>query len=354
MAMEAATAPAWNARSSESTALGGTGGGYSRAGARRGVRPQTTPAVVVYVSLDEPYSRPVLEQFERDTGTHVQILFDTEANKTRGLAERIIAERNHPRADVFWSSELMQMLVLGKHGALQPYRSPSAEGIPPQFRDPAGHWTAFAARVRVLAYNKQRLSQPPHSLLELTEPRWRDNVAMSNPLFGTTTSEAAALFQLLGTAKAEEYYRQRRANGVRLVDGNSLAVESAARGDVLVGQTDSDDTYTRIDRGEPLGIVFPDQDGMGALLIPNSVGLVAGAPHPELGRKLIDYLLRPETELMLANCPSRQLPLHPGLAERLPEQVRTLAQVKAMKVDYPRLLESYPRVDAFLRKAYLH
>lgn len=312
------------------------------------------PAVVVYVSLDEPYSRPVLERFQQETGTRVEILYDTEANKTRGLAERILAEAARPRADVFWSSEVVQTLVLRNHDALQPYRSPNAAGILEEYRDPEGYWTGFAARARVLAYNRERVKAPPKSLRELTDPRWRGEVAMSNPLFGTTTSEAAVLFQRWGREQAESYYRQRKENGTRIVDGNSVAVESAGRGDVMIGQTDSDDTFTRIDRGEPLGVVFPDQEGAGSLLIPNSVALVRGAPHPELGRALIDYLLRPETEMQLATCPSRQLPLHRPLPEGLPAQVRTLAGLRFLHVNWPQVVASYPEVDRFLRDQFLH
>src|SRR5687768_11920374 len=133
---------------------------------------QASPSLVVYVSLDEPYSRPVLEAFRRETGINARPVYDTEANKSVGLAGRIEAEMSRPRAAVFWSSEVLRMVRLQAAGALAPYRSPSAEGIPPEFRDPEGHWTGFAARFRVLAYNTARAPEPPASVLELNHPRW--------------------------------------------------------------------------------------------------------------------------------------------------------------------------------------
>ncbi|HEU4751625.1 MAG TPA: extracellular solute-binding protein, partial [Armatimonadota bacterium] len=309
------------------------------------------------VSLDEPYSRPVLNAFTRETGIAVRPVFDTEANKSRGLAQRILAERGRPRADLFWSSEVMQTLTLKQGGALDAYRSPSAAGIPARYRDPDGFWTGFAARMRVLVYNTGRVKTPPRSLLELTDPKWRGEVAMANPLFGTTTTEAVALFQKLGPERARAYYQARKANRTRMVDGNSVAAEDTARGDARVGQTDTDDAYIRVDQGRPLGVVFPDQDGMGALLIPNTVGLVRGGPHPELAKRFVDYLLRPETEMLLAKLPSRQLPLHESLRgpneSRLPENVRPLARAKAMEVDYNRFLDNYEEVDRFLRDTFL-
>jgi iron(III) transport system substrate-binding protein len=314
--------------------------------------PKTPPAVVVYTSLDEPYSRPILEAFTRETGTEVRPVYDTEANTARGLAQRILSDRTRPQADVWWSSAVLQTLNLREDGALEPYRSPSAEGIPERYRDADGYWTGFAGRFRVLVHHTS-VKDPPKSLLELADPRWKGEVAMAHPLFGTTTTEVAALFQILGVERASAYYRERKANGTRIVDGNSVAAEAVARGDVQVGQTDTDDAYSRIDRGRPLEVVFPDQQGLGALLIPNTVGLVRGGPNQEGGRKLLDYLLRPETELALAALPSRQLPLHPGLEDRLPEKVRPLASVKAMEVDYRELPDVREAVDRFLRGVFL-
>lgn len=309
-------------------------------------------AVTVYTSLDEPYARPILDAFARETGIPVRPVYDTEANKSRGLAQRIVSERGRPQADVFWSSEVLQMLALRDEGLLEPYRSPSAEGIPERYRDPDGYWTGFAARFRVLAV-RPGLKDPPTSLLDLTDSRWRDQVAMAQPLFGTTTTEVAALFHVLGEPRAREYFLARRENQTRLVDGNSVAAELVARGDVLVGQTDTDDAYSRQDAGRKLEVIFPDQQGMGALLIPNTAGLVRGGPNPDGGRRFLDYLLRPETELTLAELPSRQLPLHPGLEERLPEKVRPLAAIRAMTVDYRRLRTRREAVDRFLRETFL-
>lgn len=308
-------------------------------------------AVTVYVSLDEPYSRPILESFSRETGLEVRPVYDLEANKSRGLAQRILSEAGRPRADVFWSSEVLQMLALLEGNALEPYAPATAEGIPERFRDPRGHWTGFAARLRVLAVHPS-VGEPPSSLLELTDPRWKGQVAMAQPLFGTTTTEVAALFQVLGEEKARDYYRRRKSNGTVIVDGNSVAAELAARGDVRVGQTDTDDAYSRVDRGRDLKVVFPDQDGIGALLVPNTAGLVRGGPNPAGGKAFLDYLLKPETELALAALPSRQIPLHPGMESRIPEQTRPLARVKPMAVDYNRLPEIRRSVDAFLRETF--
>ena len=68
---------------------------------------------------------------------------------------------------------------------------------------------------------------------------------------------------------------------------------AVSRGQLAWGITDTDDAIIEIDQGFPVEIVVPDQqaDGMGALLIPNTVAAIKGGPHPEAAGRLLDYLL---------------------------------------------------------------
>ena len=86
--------------------------------------------VVVYTSLDKVFSQPILEEFESKTGIKVLAVYDSEATKTTGLVNRLIAEKDAPRADVFWNSETGRTIVLKQKGVPAPYNSPSAADIP--------------------------------------------------------------------------------------------------------------------------------------------------------------------------------------------------------------------------------
>ncbi len=103
--------------------------------------------------------------------------------------------------------------------------------------------------------------------------------------------------------------------------GNSTVRDRVASGELKIGLTDTDDAYVALEKGLPVGIVFPDQDvnfpgldqPLGTFVIPNTVALVAGGPHAEEGRKLIDFLLSRETEAALAKAASAQIPLRGGI-----------------------------------------
>ena len=311
------------------------------------------PEVVVYVSLDELYSRPILDEFEVRTGIRVRAQYDTEAAKTTGLVNRILAERGRPRADVFWNNEVAQTIALKKAGLLEAYDSPSREAIPDQFKDADAHWTGFAARARVIIYNTELVSEPPGSIRDLLSAEWEGRAAIANPLFGTTATHAAALFVVWGDDDARAFFAGLRANGIAVLPGNATVRDLVARGEYALGLTDTDDANGGVLDGFPVGWVLPDQEagGLGTLLLPNTVALVRGGPNPDAGKRLIDYLLRPEVELALASSRSIQIPLNPVV--EAPDNVPELAKIRTMDVDFGSVSEQMSSTAVFIQEEFL-
>src|SRR5207245_2512087 len=52
---------------------------------------QASRTVVIYTSQDQVYAEPILKEFERQSGIQVRALYDSEAVKTVGLVNRLIA-----------------------------------------------------------------------------------------------------------------------------------------------------------------------------------------------------------------------------------------------------------------------
>lgn len=298
--------------------------------------PAAARVVTVYVSTDRVFSEPVLQAYQRQSGVTVNAVYDTEETKSTGLANRLLAEQARPQADVFWSNEPVRTLVLKSRDVLAPYRSPSAEGIPPALIDPEGYWTGFSARIRVIAYNTKMVKpeEAPQSVFDLADPRWKGQVAIADPRFGSTSFHVAALYAVAGDQKMDEFFRRLKANGVRVVDGNSVVRDLVARGEVKVGLTDTDDVNVAIENGQPVGMVLPDQTGLGVAVMPNMVSLIAGAPHADEGRRLIDYLLSADVERQLAQSEAVQIPLHAGVPG--PKNIPAIDTFKPMTLDYTK------------------
>jgi len=299
---------------------------------------KSTPSneVVVYTSVDDVFARPVVEQFQKQTGIAVKLVPDTEETKSTGLLNRLIEEKDKPVADVFWSGDPMRAAVLKAKGISAAYRSPNLAGMPPQFSDPEGHWSALSARARVIIYNKDLVAagQKPRGLADFLDPKWRGKACLANPLFGTTSMHAAAIFETMGEVKARAFFDGLKANGVKMLSSNGEVKRRVGSGEFAFGLADTDDVNEAIKDGKPVGVVYPDADGTGTLVMPTAAVLIAGAPHGDNGRRFIDYLLTAEAEKMLASS-AAQMPLRSGV--EVPAGVKHIGEIKTMAVDYGKL-----------------
>jgi len=292
--------------------------------------------VRVYCSVDEPFGRAVMEVFRRQHDAEVEVIFDTEAGKTTGLVNRIIAESEagRPRADVFWSSEIFNTIRLADMGMLKPYEPPTAKDIPGEYRDPEHHWTGLAVRARVVAFDPDRISKEavPKSWKAYAQPEWAARTAIANPLFGTTRGHVAAMFALWGEEESRGFLTAMREGGCRVADGNSTAVRDVIAGTVDLAFTDTDDVWVAQRAGHKLDLVYPDMGDGGTLLIPCTVALVAGRPESENAKKVADFLVSAEVERMLAQSDSRNIPVRESLRKEL-----NLTFPPATKVSYDKV-----------------
>ena len=318
-------------------------------------------SVVVYTALDQEFSRPVFEEFTRQTGIEVLAKYDTESTKTVGLTQALFAERKRPRCDLFWNNEIVNTLRLDQASLLASYESPAAKNFPKQYRSPQGHWHGFAARARVLIVNTELVTatDEPNSILDLTKPQWKNRVAIAKPLAGTTATHAACLFAVWGKAKTQAYFRDVKSNA-RILSGNKQVALAVARGELAFGLTDTDDAVIELEKGFPVKIIYPDQgpEQLGTLFIPNTLALLEGSPNPEPARQLVEFLLSPQVERMLAAGPSAQIPLQSSLQSSLnpnaeqSQRVESPSTVRAMTVDFEAAAEQWNAAAHFLRQEF--
>jgi iron(III) transport system substrate-binding protein len=280
--------------------------------------------VVAYCAQDQVYAEPIFRAFEKQTGIKVRAVYDSEAVKTVGLANRLLAERKHPQCDLFWGNEEMRTRQLAVQGIFRPTNG----------------WTAFGYRSRriVINTNKVSLASAPQSLLELTNAVWRGKVALAYPQFGTTGAHFSALRQFWGDAPWQAWCRALAANKPLLVDGNSVVVKMVGGGEASVGLTDSDD----ITEGQQNGLPIVAQPmSAETLLIPNTVAVIRGAAHPEAAQQLFEYLQRPDiTQQLVA-------------AHALEGASATNLTVSTLHPDWEALLKGLESTTAILNEIFL-
>lgn len=313
-------------------------------------------ALVVYCSHDSTYSEEILRDFERESGIRLIVRFDTEATKSIGLMNLLIAERENPQCDVFWNNEVLGTMKLQKLGLLQPYKGKGFARIPAKYKADDGSWTGFAARLRVFIVNTEKMAATHEAIFQRLNAFGKDGlarVAIAKPLFGTTLTQYVALW---GEAGGEEVKRRRqrlRDRGLLEVNGNSVVKDLVASGRCDFGWTDTDDYFLAVDEGQPVEMVPVFMTCEHAICIPNSVSIIRGTARVEAAQKLVDFLLSKEVETRLARSPSRQIPLGPVACAELPEEVQNLTRWSERSVDLKPLADAHADCLSWLQNEYL-
>ncbi|MEM9064860.1 MAG: extracellular solute-binding protein [Planctomycetota bacterium] len=278
--------------------------------------------LVVYSSVDDYVLNEVVQAFEDETGIDVLIVGDTEATKTTGLVQRLIAERAAPRADVWWSSEPFGTMRLAREGVLEEI-DPPIEQWPAAHLDPEGRWVALALRARVVVYAPDRVDEAdlPRDLRAYAESDWPARFGIADPRFGTTRGHIAALASAWGLEAMGEWLARMEEGGMRIYDGNASVVRAVALGEIDAGLTDTDDVFAAREAGLDVGMWIPsmsDQPSGEAwrgvsLVLPNTAGVIAGCTHPELANRFVSFLVGGRAESVMAASASRNWPVGIGV-----------------------------------------
>ena len=289
--------------------------------------------LIVYTSHDLVFAQPLLEEWSQVSGVPVAIVGDTEASKSLGLVRRLLAEAEAPQADLFWNNELLGTLELAAAGVLAEHRGSGWADRPSALRDADGRWTGLAGRLRVT------VSRPDLEVYDLdfpapnaAPPDGDATIVIADPMFGTTLTHAALLWDRLGRDRFASWFDAARASPrVRFVPGNGPACEQVARGAADAAWTDTDDAFTLRDRyrregGPPFRIDawrMPEswrregEPPRAVVMIPNTAALIAKPEIDPRARDLLEWLLSPEVERRLAASGSRQIPLGRAAAAAL-------------------------------------
>jgi iron(III) transport system substrate-binding protein len=201
-----------------------------------------------------------------------------------------------------------QAQVLKQRGLLQPYRSPEAESFPDRARDPDG----FGAQVFMvpfsLAYNTEKLAREevPATYEALLDARWRGQLLFPDPRL---SGSGAGWYALMKDAMGEEFL-------IRLAQQRLICKQNPedrlARGEAQVLLAAMVDRIEKLKlKGDPV-----EWHPMPVMMAagPHAV-LFRNAPHPEEGKRLIDFFLSQEGQTIMS---AYHISNRPGIRMRDP------------------------------------
>jgi iron(III) transport system substrate-binding protein len=274
--------------------------------------------VVVYAIIDQESAQPLFDQFTRETGIRVKVTYASAGEKSVSAGQAFLLSLEDQPCDVLWDDELSTTLYWDLTtlywDSWEPCEILSGAAYPARVRSPERKWYGFAAAARVLLVNRELVTdkETPSSLEQLVAPRWKGRVGFARPLRGTPLLHAAILNICWGGSQTAHFYRQLRDQG-RVYATDERVAEAVARGEVACGLTDSRYALAAIKQGLPVRLAALDQQsfGMGMPLLPSTLAIVDSAPHLDEAQTLLEFLLRPESEALLARGALPRIPLHP-------------------------------------------
>ncbi|MCS7061774.1 MAG: extracellular solute-binding protein [Anaerolineae bacterium] len=307
-----------------------------------GVEQRPTGELVVYTSRAEALFKPVVEAFNQEYPAVRVTLLTGSASE---LAARLLEERNTPRADVYISTDMLNMLSLAEQGMFEPNSSPAVAAVPLQYRAEDGSWVALTLRLRVIMYNTDLVKpdELPASVLDLTDDKWKGQVGSANSTNGSLMAHLVVLREKLGDAQTESFIKGLVANGTQFFGGHTDVRKAVGAGELKLGFVNHYYYHLSKAEGAPVGIVYPDQgdDQLGMAFNTTNAGIVAGAPHPDLARLFVDFMLSPRGQRIYAER-NFEYPIVPGTP--LAEGVPALNQFKLVQVSlkdiYSRLADT--------------
>lgn len=247
------------------------------------IRPVSSATQKLYIitTYPETFARKIIEEFQRRTAIEVSISFKA----TSPLIDHLIANEGRC-ADVVWMSSPVGIHELSRKGLLM--TDPD---------DCAFAYSRFGVMWRHDLLEKRSLAAP-QAWTDLTDPRYRNQVAMSSPSrSGTTAVFVEAVLQSEGWERGWALLQELGGNLVT-VTARSIAVrEGLLQGRFAVGV--GIDFLAKTTANGPTPLRFLASPA--GYLLPASICALKNAENPDAARALVAFLRSPPGQRLLVD-----------------------------------------------------
>jgi iron(III) transport system substrate-binding protein len=280
---------ACSSASSSSTAAGATSSPTSSTASS----PAASAArVTLVVYSAQGYDSAMTKAFTKATGIPVKL----DDNSTGPLLTQIEASKNNPNWGLLWVDGATAFAGLDTQGLLLKGYEPSVQwdalgtqSLPPDKSYTPTGVTLMAA----LAYNKDKVKNPPATWQQLLQPRWKGQVGMNDPSqSGPTFPFIAGMMNYLGGVSAgKTYFSKLKANGLVIHPTNGPTLQALTSGQINLALVQSSAAIGAAIGAKNIGIAYLSP----VTLLPSAIGIDARAPAAEQAeaKQFIQFVLSP-------------------------------------------------------------
>lgn len=259
--------------------------------------------VNIYSFREPGLTKPLLDQFTKETGIKTNVVF-----APNGLIERLVAEGKNSPADLLLTNDSGLLVRAVEAGVTQPVHSETLKKeIPAIWRDDKDQWFGLTRRARVVYASKDRVKQDAFTYEELADPKWKGKICIRSGQHTYNVALVASMIAHHGEEETEKWLQGLKANLARKpAGGDREAVRDVQAGlcDIAVGNT----YYMRAMLKNPdqkawadaVRIVFPNAADRGTHVNVSGIAMTANAPNRENALKLMEFLAAPEAQQIYA------------------------------------------------------
>ena len=256
--------------------------------------------LVVYSGRSEELVGPLFKEFTTETGVTVNARFGDSAE----LAAQMLEEGDRSPAQIYFSQDA------GALGAVEELLATLPESVtslvPQQYRATNDTWTGVTGRARVIAYDPQSVlaDQVPQSVFELTDEKWRGQVAIA-PTNASFQAFVTAMRVTQGDDVTQEWLTGLVNNDVQTYEKNGLILDAVDSGQVQLGLINH---YYWYEKAAEVGednmraqVAFMAPKDPGSLVNVAGVGILKGAAENSAAIEFVQWLLSPGTQEWFVN-----------------------------------------------------
>ena len=300
-------------------------------------------SLVIYCGMQEEWCRAATAAFQQKTG--IQVSMTRQSNGE--IYARLKAEKDNPRADIWYGGTGDPHLQAASDGLLDAYKSPQLDKLQGWAKTQAelSGFRTVGIYLGALGYGyntdeiASRKLTPPACWSDLLKTDFKGEIQVADPnSSGTAYTMLATLVQLMGEDKAFDYLKKLHVNVDHYTTSGAAPSQAVARGEVTVGITFQHDLVAAAKKGGKLKVVSPCE-GTGYEI--GSMSLVKGARNPDEAKQFYDWALTPEAQELGAKNNQFQLPSNVGTP--VPEEAPDANRLKLIAYDFDKYGSSAER-----------
>lgn len=274
-------------------------------------------SLVIYSGRNEKLVKPLLDELEKAVGTKVEVRYGDSAE----LAAQILEEGERTKAGLFFSQDAGALGALSKEGMLQKLPQATLDKVDDAYRGSAGDWVGLSGRVRVIAYNPDKVpaNEVPDSVFDVVKPKWKGKVGFA-PTNASFQAFVTGMRVLKGDDATRTWLEDLKANGAKTYANNLATLDAVESGEVSLGLINHYYWYERVaEKGEDkVGAklnYLPGKDP-GALINVAGAGILKDGGQSATAQKAVDFLLSKRAQTYFADR-TKEYPLAAGVTSQV-------------------------------------